>query len=98
MRKYSCWCRACRCVARRTAGGLIASSKVSGCERTGSYYKWTNKKCGPKSGSDGASAVNKKTQERGHKLSAGGDLAVGSWVLVECFGDKEDDICGWGRS
>ena len=22
----------------------------------------------------------------------GGDLAVGSWVLVECFGDKEDDM------
>ena len=54
MRKYSCWCRACRCVARRTVGALSASFKVSGCERTGSYYEWTNKTCGPMSGSDGA--------------------------------------------
>ena len=92
MRKHSCWCRACRHVVRRTAGALSASSKVSGCERTGSYYEWTNKTCGPKSGSDGASAVNKRTQERSHELAAGGDLAVGNWVLVECFSDKEDDM------
>ena len=25
-------------------------------------------------------------------FTAGGDLAVGSWVLVECFSDKEDDM------
>ena len=48
-----------------------------------------NKTCGPKSGSDGASAVTKRTQEHGHEHAAGGDLAVGSWVLVECFSDKE---------
>jgi len=53
MRKYSCWCRACRHVARRTAGVLRASFKVSGCERTGSYYEWTNKTCGPKSDKEG---------------------------------------------
>ena len=35
MRKYSCWCRACRRVARRIVGTLSASFKVSGCERTG---------------------------------------------------------------
>ena len=92
IQKYPCWCRACRRDARRTAETLSASFKVSGCERTGSYYEWTNKTCGPKSGSDGASAVNKRTQERGHELAAGGDLAVGSWVLVECFSDKEDDM------
>ena len=91
MRKCSCWCRACCRVARRTAGALSASSKVSGCECTGSYYEWTNKTCGPKSGSGGASAVNKRTQERGHELAAGGDPAVGSWALVECF-SKEDGM------
>ena len=63
MRKYSCWCHACRRVARRTAGALDASFKISGCERTGRYYEWTNKTCGPKKGSEGASAVNKRTQE-----------------------------------
>ena len=68
MRKYSCWCPACRRVARRTVGALSAGFKVSGCERTGRFYEWTNKTCGPKSGSDGASAVNKRTQERGHEL------------------------------
>ena len=68
MRKHSYWCRACRRVARRTAGALSASFKVSGCERTGRFYEWTNKTCGPKSGSDGAYAVNKRTQERGHGL------------------------------
>jgi len=47
MRKYSCWCHACRRVARRTAGALGASFKVSGCERTGRYCEWTNKTCGP---------------------------------------------------
>jgi|SouAtlMetagenome_1021521.scaffolds.fasta_scaffold12466_2 hypothetical protein len=92
MRKYSCWCPACRRVARRTVGALSAGFKVSGCERTGRFYEWTNKTCGPKSGSDGASAVNKRTQERGHELAAGGDLSVGSWVLVECFSYKEDDM------
>ena len=30
MRKYSCWCRACRRVARRTAGALSASSRSAG--------------------------------------------------------------------
>ena len=92
MQKYSCWCRSCRRVARRTAGALSASFKVSGCDRTGSYYEWTNKTCGPKSGSDEASPVKKKTQKRGHELAAGGDLTVGSSVLVECFGDKENDM------
>ena len=51
-----------------------------------------NKTCVPKSGSDGASAVNKRAQERGHELAAGGDPAVGSWALVESFSDKEGDM------
>ena len=92
MQKYSCWCHACRRVARRTAGALGASFKVSGCERTGRYCEWTNETYGPKSGGDGASAVNKRTQERDYALAASGDLAVCSWVLVECFGDKEDGM------
>jgi len=92
MRKYSCWSHARRRVARRTVGALGASFKVSGCERSGRYCEWTNTTCGPKSGSDGPSAVNKRTQERGHELTASVDLAVGSWVLVECFGDKEEDM------
>ena len=79
-------------VSRRTAGALGASFKVSGCERTGRYYEWTNNTCGSKSGSDGAAAVNKRTQERGHELAVSGDLAVDSWVLVECFGNKEGDM------
>ena len=36
--------------------------------------------------------MNKRTQEHGHELAAGGDLAVCSGVLVECFSDKEDDM------
>jgi len=36
--------------------------------------------------------VNNRTQERGHELAASGDLAVGSWVLVECFDDKEEGM------
>jgi len=92
MRKYSCRCHACRRVARRTAGALGASFKVSGCERTGRCYEWTKKTCGPKSGNDVTSAVNKRTQKRGHELAASGDLAVGSCFLVECFDDKEDGM------
>ena len=48
MRKHSCWCRACRRVARRTAGALSASFKVSGCERTGSTTSGRTRRAAPR--------------------------------------------------
>ena len=68
MRRHSCWCRACRGIARDGPRGgiLVNAGKVEGFERCGGdmNYEWNNKICGPKTGKDVGSA-SVRAQARG---------------------------------
>jgi len=94
IRRHSCWCAACSTVA--TGGPKAAtcpgeSGKVPGCRRAedGANYEWSSRACSPKTGG-GAGLPDLTARGRGHGLAA--TLAPGSWVLVEAYADKTDEL------
>jgi len=94
MRPYSCWCPACFEVADAGPGAgicLTSDYKVDGCAKASDpLYEWRNASCRAKTGAQ-ASAPDKRAREHGHALAAAG-LEPGQWVLVEAFGDEQDEI------
>jgi hypothetical protein len=94
MRPYSCWCPACFEVADAGPGlgtRLTSDNKVNGCAKASDpLYEWRNASCRAKTGAQ-ASAPDKRAREHGHALAAAG-LEPGQWVLVEAFGDDEDEM------
>jgi hypothetical protein len=94
MRPHSCWCPACFDVAVAGPGAgtrLPSNNDLVGCAKAGSpFYEWRNASCRAKTGNE-ASSPDRRARAHGHALAAAG-LEPGKWVLVEAFGDDEDDM------
>ena len=61
------------------------------CSHVGStLYSWRNSSCRAKTGAE-ASSPDKRARDRGHGLAAAG-ISPGQWVLVEAFGDNDDEM------
>ena len=94
MRPYSCWCPACCDAAAAGPGARMrfnASYELPGCAKAGNpLYAWRNASCRAKNGAE-ASSPDKRAREHGHALAAAG-ISPGQWVLVEAFGDDEDEM------
>jgi hypothetical protein len=94
MRPYSCWCPACFNVSAEGPGKrtyLTCNFNVPYCTHAGNtLYSWRNKSCRAKTGAE-ASSPDKRARDRGHALAATG-ISPGQWVLVEAFGDNDDEM------
>jgi hypothetical protein len=95
MRPYSCWCPACFEVAAAGPGAgtcLTSDYMVSGsCAKAPSpLYEWRNASCRAKTGAQ-TSCPDKRARGHGHELASAG-LQPGQWVLVEAYGDAEDEM------
>ena len=94
MRPYSCWCPACFNVAVEGPGKrtyLSCNFDVPNCNHAGNtLYSWRNKSCRAKTGAE-ACSPDKRARDRGHALAAAG-ISPGQWVLVEAFGDNDDEM------
>ena len=95
MRPYSCWCTACFNVAVEGPGKrtyltcnfltyLIAPMPAT------LFNRGANKSCRAKTGAE-ACSPDKRARDRGHALATAG-ISPGQWVLVEAFGDNDDEM------
>lgn len=97
VRRHSCWCSACFDVAIAGPGEatkLTSEYTVPGCVHVGkgeaAMYEWHNKSCRVRSGCE-VGQPDQRARSRGVELAAQG-IQPGEWLLVECFGDPEDEM------
>ena len=94
MRPHSCWCPACFDVAVAGPGAgtrLPTDYVVVRCAKAGNpFYEWCNASCRAKTGAD-AGSPDLRARTHGRSIAAAG-LEPGQWVLVEAFGDDEDEM------
>ena len=103
VRPRSCWCLPCLSVAMSGPGeetklnsiyevggnGIGEPCDMMSLEKRPKFYTWRNESCRFKV-SPQVAVREKHIKDRGHSLSNG--LQVGMWVLVEAFGDEDDDM------
>jgi hypothetical protein len=94
MRPYSCWCPAC-CDAAAAGPGrrtrFDSNYELPGCTKAGNpLYAWRNASCRAKNGAE-ASSPDKRARKHGHELAAAG-IRPDQWILVEAFGDNDDEM------
>ena len=83
--------RGCDDIDARSHDGVSCSFNVPYCTHAGNtLYSWRNKSCRAKTGAE-ACSPDKRARDRGHALAAAG-ISPGQWVLVEAFGDNDDEM------
>ena len=95
VRPYSCWCPFCCNVEVEGPGKrtyISCNFDVPYCTHTdNTLHSWRNKSCRAKIGAEAACSPDKRARDRGRALAAAG-LSPCQWVLVEAFGDHEDEM------
>jgi hypothetical protein len=83
----------CICVSRCGPGArtkLTSNYEVVGCVNTGkTFYEWKNASCRNKNGPEVA-LIENDIKSHGHTLAE--SLEIRDWLLVEAFGDPEDEL------
>jgi len=97
MRQHSCWCPACFTAAMAGTGErtfIKSEYLVPGCVHIGkedaALYEWHNRSCRARDGAE-VGEPDLRARTRGHMLATQ-RVRPGEWVLVECFGDEEDEM------